>query len=73
MGSLTDYRAALQPIASINPMSLQTFNMILAQASSNGPSPSAQWAIVGFLMLVGLLITLSPARRTFEVKRPKDE
>jgi hypothetical protein len=54
-------------------MSLQTFSMILAQASSSGPSLSIQWAIVLFLMILGLLVTLSPARRTFEVKRPKDE
>jgi hypothetical protein len=54
-------------------MSLPTFSLIFAQASTNGPSPSIQWAIVGFLMILGLLVTLSPARRTFEVKRPKDE
>lgn len=54
-------------------MSLQIFSVIFAQASSSGPSLPIQWAIVGFLMAVGLLITLSPARRTYEVKRPKDE
>jgi hypothetical protein len=32
-----------------------------------------QWAIVGFLLILGLIVTVSPARRTFEVKRPKDE
>jgi hypothetical protein len=53
-------------------MSLQTFNLLLAQSSS-GPSPSLQWAIVGFATILGLIVTLSPARRTFEVKRPKDE
>jgi hypothetical protein len=54
-------------------MLLPTFSVILAQASSSGPSPSFQWAIVGFFTILGLLVTLSPARRTFEVKRPKDE
>jgi hypothetical protein len=52
---------------------MTTISMILAQASSNGPSLSIQWAIVLFLLILGLLVTLSPARRTFEVKRPKDE
>jgi hypothetical protein len=46
--------------------------MVFAQGGS-GPSPSIQWAIVGFLTILGLLVTLSPSRRTFEIKRPKDE
>jgi hypothetical protein len=37
------------------------------------PSLSAPWAIVGFMTILGLLVTLSPSRRTYEVKRPKDE
>ena len=48
--------------------------VLLAQASAgSGPSPSIQWAIVGFAILLGLFITVSPSRRTYEVKRPKDE
>jgi hypothetical protein len=39
----------------------------------SGPSPSLSWAIVGFLTILGLLVTLSPSRRTYEVKRPRDE
>jgi hypothetical protein len=54
-------------------MSIPAFSLILAQASSSGPSLSLQWAIVGFLLILGLIVTVSPARRTFEVKRPKDE
>jgi hypothetical protein len=42
-------------------------------AQSGGPSPSFSWAIVLFFTILGLLVTLSPARRTSEVKRPKDE
>jgi hypothetical protein len=37
------------------------------------PSSSISWAIVLFFLILGLLVTLSPARRTYEVKRPKDE
>ncbi len=44
-----------------------------ASAASDGKSLSLSWAIVIFLTLVGLLITLSPTRRTSEIKRPKDE
>jgi hypothetical protein len=53
---------------------LPTGGVLLAQASGGGgPSPSVQWAIVGFAVLLGLFITVSPSRRTYEVKRPKDE
>jgi hypothetical protein len=53
---------------------LPTGIALLAQAGSGGgPSPSIQWAIVGFAILLGLFITVSPSRRTYEVKRPKDE
>ena len=54
-------------------MSLSALSLILAQSSTSGPSLPIQWAIVGFLVILGLLVTLSPARRTYEVKRPKDE
>ena len=37
------------------------------------PGLSVPWAIVGFSIAIGLAITLSPSRRTYEVKRPKDE
>lgn len=41
--------------------------------STEGKSMSVEWAIVLFLMLIGLGITLSPPRRTSEVKKPKEE
>lgn len=44
----------------------------LAQ-TGGGPSPSISWGIVLFFTILGLLVTLSPARRTYEVKKPKDE
>ena len=39
----------------------------------SGPSASFSWAIVGFLTILGLLVTLSPPRRTYEIKKAKDE
>ena len=37
------------------------------------PSDSLSWAIVLFFIILGLLVTLSPTKRTYEVKKPKDE
>lgn len=36
-------------------------------------SMSVPWAIVLFFIILGLIVTLSPAKRTTEVKRPRDE
>lgn len=44
------------------------YGSVLATPSMSGPC-----AIVGFMTILGLLVTLSPSRRTYEVKRPKDE
>jgi hypothetical protein len=44
-----------------------------ASGVSGGKGLSLSWAIVIFSMLLGLAITLSPTKRTYEVKRPKDE
>ena len=44
-----------------------------ALLAQSGPSLSVPWAIVLFGIALGLAITLSPSRRTFEIKRPKDE
>jgi hypothetical protein len=44
-----------------------------ALLAQTGPSLSIPWAIVLFGIALGLAITLSPSRRTFEIKRPKDE
>jgi hypothetical protein len=52
---------------------LPSAGALLAQTGQGGPSPSIQWAIVGFAILLGLFVTVSPSRRTYEVKRPKDE
>ena len=50
---------------------LASAGMLLAQSA--GKSLSIPWAIVGFLVILGLIVTLSPSRRTFEIKRPRDE
>jgi hypothetical protein len=34
---------------------------------------SISWGIVIFFVLLGLAVTLSPPKRTYEVKRPKNE
>jgi len=51
--------------------------LILAQqsaaAASSGKGLSLSWAIVGFLIAIGLAITLSPTRRTSEIKRPRED
>ena len=37
------------------------------------PSLNVSWAIVLFFMILGMLVTLSPSRRTFEVKRRRED
>jgi hypothetical protein len=37
------------------------------------PSLNISWAIVLFFLILGMLVTLSPSRRTSEIKRPKDD
>ena len=44
---------------------------VLAQGPAK--SLSLPWAIVGFCIILGLLVTLAASRRTTEIKRPKDE
>ena len=45
----------------------------LLLGQGGGQSLSIPWAIVIFSVLLGLAITLSPSRRTYEVKRPKED
>jgi hypothetical protein len=47
------------------------FLPVLAQASTK--SPGASWFLVIFCVILGLLVTLNPSRRTYEFKRSKDE
>ena len=59
------------------PTFFATVGPILAQAAApaagggSGPSPSIQWAIVLFFTILGLLVTLSPPKRTYEIKKDK--
>ena len=46
---------------------------VIPLLAAGGPSPSLRWGIVGFMAILGLLVTLSPARRTYEVKKPKED
>jgi hypothetical protein len=45
----------------------------LGLLGQSGPSASWSWAIVGFFIILGLLVTLTPSRRTTEIKRTKDD
>jgi hypothetical protein len=51
----------------------QTFSALSPVVAAIGPSPSLQWGIVLFMAILGLLVTLTPPRRTYEVKKPKDD
>jgi hypothetical protein len=44
-----------------------------AAAGPSGPSMPMCWAIVGFMTILGLLVTLSPSKRTTDFKKPQDE
>jgi hypothetical protein len=44
-----------------------------AQEADTGKGMSLEWAIVLFFMLLGLGITLSPPKRTSEIKKQKEK
>lgn len=44
-----------------------------AAAADSGKSYSLSWAIVGIGLIVGLLVTLSPTKRTTEIKKSKHD
>jgi uncharacterized protein (DUF58 family) len=50
-------------------MPMQLAHWVLLAA----PNPSISWAIVLFFWLLGMLVTLSPSRRTYEIKKPRDD
>jgi hypothetical protein len=41
--------------------------------SSGPPTYGVSWALVLFCAILGLMVTLTPSRRSVEIKRPKDE
>ncbi|HEY4234261.1 MAG TPA: hypothetical protein VGM76_12595 [Lacipirellulaceae bacterium] len=40
---------------------------------SGPPAYGVSWALMLFCAILGLMVTLTPIRRSIEVKRPKDE
>jgi hypothetical protein len=56
-------------LANLVPLFAQSVTVI---TPSSGPSGSLSWAIVLFFVILGLAVTLSPTKRTYEVKKPKD-
>jgi hypothetical protein len=52
---------------------LSTALPLLAQSSSGGPSASLSWGIVLFFPILGIILSVTPAKRTYEVKKPKED
>jgi hypothetical protein len=59
---------------------LYEFLLLLAKKSSaavdtgpGGKGLSLSWALVIFGLLIGLALTLTPAKRTYEVKKEKED
>jgi hypothetical protein len=50
----------------------EAFILFAQSATSSGKGLSISWGIVLFFIILGLAVTLSPPKRTYEVKRPKD-
>jgi hypothetical protein len=55
-----------------------TFSALLAASAVAFPpllaeTPAISWAVVGFCIILGLMVTLGPSRRTTEIKNPYDE
>ena len=46
--------------------------LILAQAGG-GQKYGISWGVMILLVAVGLIVTLTPAKRTYEVKKPAEE
>jgi hypothetical protein len=56
-------------LANLAPLFAQSVTVI---TPGSGPSGGLSWAIVLFFVILGLAVTLSPTKRTYEVKKPKD-
>jgi hypothetical protein len=59
-------------LANLAPLFAQSVTVITPSSGGSGPSGSLSWAIVLFFVILGLAVTLSPTKRTYEVKKPKD-
>jgi hypothetical protein len=49
-------------------LSATLFSPLLAEAET---SPLG-WAVIGFCIILGLMVTLGPSKRTSEIKNPYD-
>ena len=52
----------------LNPLMAQSVTVIRGSSSTN----SASWALVLFCVILGMLVTLNPPRRTSEIKKAKE-
>jgi hypothetical protein len=59
------------PLMSLADASFST--SILTLAAMGGKAISLAWFIVLFCLILGLLISLTPSRRTFDFKKPKED
>jgi hypothetical protein len=59
-------------ISSVPALFAQSVTVITPSSGGSGPSGSMSWGIVLFFVILGLLVTLSPPRRTYEIKKRKD-
>ncbi len=62
MGSVTDRHPNRPTMLHIIPL--------LAQSTKSDAMP---WAIVLFCVILGVIVSLNPSRRTYEIKRTKEE
>ena len=53
-------------------MSIATVLLTPLVAQAGQSTNSASWALVLFCVILGLLVALSPAHRTSEIKRTKE-
>ena len=44
-----------------------------ATGPSGPPAYGVSWALMLFCAILGLMVTLTPIRRSIEIKKPKDE
>jgi hypothetical protein len=50
-----------------------TFAVTVLTPSTSSKSDAIPWAIVLFCVILGLLVSLNPSRRTAEIKHSKEE
>jgi hypothetical protein len=58
-------------LASVTALDISPLALPLAELS--GTTKSLAWGLLIFFVILGAMITLSPSRRTSEIKRTKDD